>query len=180
MRHALWFTLATLLTLGGGSAHAQKVRPGLWENSISIKGGGEMDAAMARMRDELARMPPEQRRQMEAMMANRGMGMVAGQPTTVRVCVTPEQAARDELPSGDGRCRHTGHSRSGNTVRFKFTCQTEHGNSTGEGEFTLVSDTEQRGRMDMTIQRGQNQQRMEMNTTGKWLAADCGDVKPTR
>lgn len=180
MRIALLFMLGLLLA-GGGTAHAQKIKPGLWENTFSIRsGGGEVEAAMAQMQQQLASMPPEQRRQVEQMMAQRGVGMGAGQPNTVRVCVTPEQAARNELPTSDSRCKQTGYSRSGNTVRFKFTCQTEQGASSGEGEFTLVSDTEQRGRMNMLMQRGGREMRMQMQTGGKWLGADCGDLKPVR
>ena len=177
-------TLAAVAVLGLGGmgnaqAQAQKIRPGLWENSVTMKsGGGEMDAAMARMQQELARMPPEQRAQMEAMMAQRGMGMAAGKPNTVRTCITPEMANRDELHPGDGRCKSTGHSRSGNMVRFKFACEHERGNAEGEGEFTLVSATETKGKMFVNTTRQGQAMRMDMESSSRWLGADCGDVKP--
>ncbi len=163
-------------------AQAQKLTPGLWEHQIAMKGpaGARMDIAMSQMKQKLDRMPPAQRQQMEAMLAQRGMTLSGspGGPTMVRVCITPEQAARDELPvQGEGRCKQTSKERSGNTVRFKFACAGEHP-TTGEGETTFVSDKEHRGRVTVdTTLKGQPQ-RLEMDTVGRWIAADCGDVKP--
>ena len=174
---------AGIAVFAAGSAHAQKIRPGLWENTVSMKsGGGQMDAAMARMRDELARMPPEQRAQVEAMMARQGLGMAAGQPNTLRSCVSPEMAARDMMDTGDGRCKSTGHSRTGNVVRFKFACQGE-GNQPGgegEGEFTLISDTENKGKVSITTSRQGQPLRMDIESASRWVAADCGAIKPVR
>ena len=140
------------------------------------------------MQEQLAAMPPEKRKQMEAMMASRGItmpgatgGVGAGgrsaRDITVKVCVTPEQAARDEMPQRDGRCQQTGRERSGNTVRFKIVCTGERP-VTGEGEFTLDSDKAHHGHLFMnTVVRGKTE-RMEMEQSARWLSADCGDVKP--
>jgi hypothetical protein len=160
-------------------AHAQKIKPGLWENTVSMKSGdGRMEAAMAQMQQQLASMPPEQRAQVQAMMAQRGIGMDAGKANTVRTCITPEMAARDDFNPGDGRCKSTGHARSGNKVTFKFACEHERGSAEGEGEFTLVSPTETRGKMWVNTQRQGQTLRMDMESSSRWLAADCGDVKP--
>lgn len=172
--------VATIAVLGAASAQAQKIRPGLWENTVQMKSsGGEIEAAMARMQEQMARMPPEQRAQFEAMMNRQGMGMAAGKPNTARSCISPEMASRNEFHPGDKNCRSTGHSRSGNTVRFKFACENERGGTAeGEGEFTLVSDTETKGKMFVNATRQGKTFRMDMDSTSKWLAADCGDVKP--
>lgn len=180
------FAVAALVLLGTSGAQAQKVRPGLWEYKITMKsGGGQADAAaaaMSRMREEMASMTPEQRAQVEAMMGRQGMGMApgGGHGITARSCVTPEMAARSEIDFGQqGRCTNT-HSRSGNTLRFKFSCQGEDASTTeGEGEATLVSETEIRGRTrTVTTRKGQASPMMDVESRGKWLAADCGDVKP--
>ncbi|MBL8288470.1 MAG: DUF3617 domain-containing protein [Rubrivivax sp.] len=169
---------AALLAAGAAQAQ-QKIRPGLWENTIAMKsGGGQMEAAMAQMREQMAAMTPEQRAQVEAMMARQGIGMGAGRPNTVRTCITPEMASRNDFNPGDSRCRSTGHSRNGNAVKFKFTCDSEQGSSEGEGEFTLVSDTATKGKMWVSATRQGQTQRMEMESTSRWVAADCGDVKP--
>jgi hypothetical protein len=170
-----------LCLLGAATAvHAQKLTPGLWENTITLKSGdGRMDAAMARMQEELAKMPPEQRKQMEAMMANRGvaMGGAGGAPNAIRICMSKEQAERNEVPQGsDGRCKRDSLVRSGSTLKFKVTCSEPQG--TGEGSFNFSSDKAYSGNMVMNVTREGRAMRMEIQQDGKWLSADCGTLKP--
>ena len=178
MKHTIRLCSLVLPALLGTSASAQKISPGLWEHSVTMKSrGGEMDAAMAQMQQEMARMTPEQRKQMEAMMGGQGMGMMAGRPTTVRVCLTPEQAARDEVAPPDSQCRQQSFTRSGKTLRVKFVCEGQH-QGTAEGEFTIDSDKAHHGKMVIDgLVRGQAQ-RIELEQSGRWLSADCGTVKP--
>jgi hypothetical protein len=175
--------MAVAAFAAAGTAHAQKVRPGLWEGTFSMKTPGapemqaQMDAHRARIQEQLARMPPEQRAQMEAMLNRAGMGTSPDNSQAARTCITPEMAARNQMPTADARCKSTGYSRTGNTVRFKFVC--EGANRTeGEGEFTLVSDTETKGKMSSTVQRQGQTMRVDMETSSKWIGADCGNVKP--
>lgn len=173
--------LSVLALVGTTSAQAQKIRPGLWENTVSMKSSdGRLEAAMAQMQEQLARMPPEQRAQVEAMMARQGLGVAAGKPNTARSCISPEMAARDQFDPGDGRCKSTGHTRNGNVVRFQFVCPGEGAQSEGEGEFTVLSDTENRGKIRVSAARQGQTMRMEMDTHSKWVGADCGSIKPLR
>ncbi len=181
LRYAALSFLALLLPL---AAQAQSLKPGLWEHQSSLKSADpQMEAAMARMKEQMAAMPPEQRQQMEAMMARQGMSLGAGPAggagpgMTVKVCLTPEQAARNEVAQHDGHCKQTSSSRSGNTVKFKIECSAPQ-NATGEGEFTVVSDKEHKGRLNITSQRGGKTQTMEITHSARWLGADCGDIKP--
>jgi uncharacterized membrane protein YkoI len=168
---------AAALALTALAAHAQTQAPGLWEHTMNMKSaGGEMEKAQAEMQKQLAAMPPEQRKQMEQAMAGRGMTMGA-QGTTVKVCVTKEQAARAAEPRMNGDCTRQDVQRSGNTMKFKFECSKPQPSS-GEGEMTFVSDKAYTGKTTVTTQvKGQPQQ-MNMEMSGKWLGADCGDIKP--
>ena len=57
--------LLTLL-LVATSASAQKITPGLWEHTVTMKtASGQMEGAMAAMREQMAKMTPEQRKQVE-------------------------------------------------------------------------------------------------------------------
>ena len=173
-------------------AQAQKIAPGLWEHTITMKmQGGEMEEGMKRMQEQLANMPPEKRKQLEEMMARQGAGggpgmaagmsMMAGKPTTMKVCITPEQAARDQIPTGQGNCQQMSQERSGKTVKVKFTCSRPDGATmTGQGEFTMTSDKEHTGHMVMegVGRKGGQPGKMEIDQSGRWLGADCGDVKP--
>lgn len=173
-------TATLLLAALADPAFAQKLAPGLWEHAMTMKSGsGQVEQGMAQMQQELARMPPEQRKMVEQMMASRGVGVGAapGAPTTLKLCITPEQAARDEMPQHDGRCKQTSMQRSGNTMRFTFACSGEPPSS-GEGEFTLESPKAHSGKLVVTTTAKGKPERMEMQTRGRWLAADCGGVKP--
>ncbi len=169
--------LLVVALLGAASAASaqQKITPGLWEHSMTLQGA--MGDAMAGMQQQLASMPPEQRKQMEAMMAARGvsMGGGAGQAMSLKHCITPEQAARDEIPQRDGKCKQTSMQRSGNSLKFAFTCE---GGTSGEGEYTLTSPKAHTGKMVINTVRNGKTERMEMLQSGRWLSADCGTVKP--
>lgn len=173
--------IAAFAALCALPAAAQKLAPGLWEHSVTMKtDSGRMEAGMARMQQQLAAMPPEKRKQVEAMMAGQGMGMGApgaGKPMVVKVCLTPEQAARDEMPQSDGQCKQLSQDRSGKTLRFKFACSGERA-ATGEGEYTLDSDKAHHGRTVISTVAQGKPERMEMEHSARWLAADCGAVKP--
>lgn len=173
---AAYLLLAGLLATPTAVLAQQKLQPGLWEMSMTTQSAA-LNEAMARAQQQLAAMPPERRKQMQAMMAQQGvsMGGGAGQPMTVKVCITPEQAARDEMPAQEGRCKQTRTERSGNTLRYAFSCDD---GSTGEGEFTLTSPKAHSGTMVVNAVRGGKTERVKMQQSGRWLAADCGAVKP--
>ena len=159
-------------------AHAQTQAAGLWEHRFTVKSeDGRMEAAMAQMQQQLAAMPPEQRAQMEAMMASRGVKM-GGQGSSAKYCVSKEQAARPAEPRLSGTdCTRHDVARSGNTVKFKFECSQPQPVQ-GDGEMTFSGDKAYRGRSTVvTHVRGQPQQ-MAMEMSGQWLSADCGDIKP--
>lgn len=175
--------LASALLLSGlaaatGAAHAQKLAPGLWEHSVTMNTRtGRMEAAMAQMQKQLAAMPPAQRKQAEAIMAQQGMSMGGpGKPSTLRFCLTPEQAANDQIPQ-EKDCKQQSLQRSGNVITFKFACA---GNppSRGEGEYTLLSDKAHKGRVTIDTVADGKPERLQMEQSARWLGADCGTVKP--
>jgi hypothetical protein len=128
------------------------------------------------MEKQLAAMPPDQRKQMEAMMAGRG-GKMGASGRSTKVCLTKEQAERPpEARMNQGECTQKDVQRSGNTIKYKFECTKPP--SSGEGELTFSSDKAYSGRSTVTSQVAGKPQQMTMEMQGKWLATDCGDVKP--
>lgn len=170
---------AAALALGvAAPAAAQSLKPGLWEIQHKSSGNPEMDKAMAEARQQMAAMPPEQRKQVEAMMAKQGMQMApgAGGAMAIRVCMTPEMVQRNEVPVQQGDCRTTQQQRSGNTMKVAFTCANPP--TTGESQVTFASPEAYSSRTTMTTTAGGKAQKTTMESTGKWVAADCGSVKP--
>ena len=159
------------------------MKPGLWEISNKMGGSGEMGAKMAaaqeQMQKAMAGMSPEQRKQMEKMMAQQGVNMASGGKgggMSSRICVTKDMAARNEAPPAQSDCKQEQLQRSGNTTKFRFTC----GNppSTGEGEIVVHSPEAYTMKMNVT-QKGKSE-RMTMEAQGKWLGNDCGSIKPLK
>lgn len=168
---------AATLMLGSLTAVAQTQVPGLWEHSFSMKSpGGETEKALADMQKQMASMPPEQRKQVEQMMASRGMSMGA-QGTVVKVCVTKEDVARKAEPQFREGCTQQVVQRTANSMKVKFEC-TQPRPMSGEGEMTFLSDKAYTGKSTVTSQSNGKTQQMTMEMAGKWLASDCGDVKP--
>jgi len=88
--------VGTFLLISTQASAQVRMRPGLWEHSFTVKSqSGQMEKAMADMQQQMASMPPEQRKMMEDMMAKQGMSMGA-QGRSVKMCITKEQAERDE------------------------------------------------------------------------------------
>jgi hypothetical protein len=170
-----WPVLA--LACGPGLAQPARMQPGLWEQQVTMKSAsGQMEAQMAQMQQQLASMPSEQRKMVEDMMARQGAGM-GGKPNTVRLCISPEQAERSEVAQHDGNCRQEVLQRNGSTLRYRFSCTGDHAAS-GEGEYTLASPTRYSGRSTVLMQVQGKPEKLDMTTSGRWVAADCGAIKP--
>lgn len=171
--------LLGLTTLAGPALGQTKLKPGLWEHSFQMSSqSGQIEAAMKQAQAAMASMPPEQRKMMEQMMAKQGVGLDAsGQK--VRVCLTPEDVARDTVPAAQNGCTQTS-QRSGNTWQVSFQCPARDGQpgSSGRGTVTLQSPDAYTGQFSMQMQQGQKAEQMNMSTQGRWLAADCGSVRP--
>jgi hypothetical protein len=159
-------------------AAAQALKPGLWEVTNKMGGNAQMDQAMAEMQKQLAAMPPEQRRQMESMMQQRGMQMPGAGPggaTSMKLCMTREMADRSEVPMQQG-CAITKMQRSGSTMNIAFTCSSPP--SSGEGQFTTMGPEAYASKMTVRTAVQGRTETISMDGTGKWLGADCGSVEP--
>lgn len=173
-------TVTALALMAAFSAQAQSTKPGLWEMSNKMGGNAQMDSAMAQAQKQMAAMPPDQRKMMEEMMAKQGISMPtagAGGAMVMKICITPEMAARSEMPNqNEGDCATTITSRSGSSMKAKFVCTDPP--MTGEGTYTFSGDTAYTVDMKMhTTQKGKPET-MTIQGSGKWLSSGCGAIKP--
>lgn len=163
--------LAAALPLG-----AQTLKPGLWEISNRTN-NPEIDQAMAEVQKHLASMPPEQRKQMEAMMAQRGVQMApAGSGMVAQVCFTREMLDNPGVPADRSDCKVTNQSRSGNTIRVAYACPNPP--TSGESVVTVAGPEAYTSKTTVRTTVDGKAQTMTVESTGRWLKADCGNIKP--
>lgn len=172
--------LTAILLLAGlaaGSVHAQNMKPGLWEFKQTPQLDPARRAQMDQAQKAMESMPAEQRQMMEKMMASRGVNMsMSGGSITLKTCVTKEQAERNMAPVNQhGNCTQDV-KRSGNTIQTHFVCT----NPDSEGDATVTLRGNEGFTNDVTV-RHTRQGKTEVTKVsgeGRWLGADCGDVKP--
>lgn len=170
--------LALSLPLLAAPALAGDMKAGLWEvkTTKQIVDGQDMQAQMRQVQQQMASLPPEQRRQMEAMMNKQGVGMGPGGAN--RMCISEEMAKREgPMVDPDGRCQPTKVSRSGNTMRYEIDCNVDGRRTTGKGEST-VSGNAISSRMDMTTMDASGRHTMQTESQMTYLGPDCKGLAP--
>ena len=164
------------------------LKRGLWlmvadgEKALFMKNEGDTTypdfQIMREMEQEMKNMPPEQRRQMEAMLKQHGVGL--GSPGTVKTCLTKEDLARNDWqsPQHQGNCRTTSSTRTGNTWKFHTSCPAPDATEI-DGEVTFVSPDRYTMKSAVTTTEDGQKKTRRMTATSTWLGADCGGIKPS-
>ena len=168
-----------LAGLATGAAHAQHMKPGLWEFKQTPQLDPARQAQMAQAQKAMESMPPEQRQMIEKMMAQKGVNVsMADGAITLKTCVTKEQAERNMAPvQQHGNCTQES-KRSGNVIQTHFVCT----DPASEGDATVTLRGNEGFTNDVTI-RHQRQGKTEVTKVsgeGRWLGANCGDVQPMK
>ena len=170
--------IAAMLLVAGAAWSQQPppLKPGLWQMQMQHD-DPELAASMREMEEEMKNMPPEERRQMEAMLKQHGMGF--GSPGTVKTCLTKEDLARNDWqsPQQQGNCRTTNSTRSGNTWKFHTSCPPPDATEI-DGEVTFVSADRYTMKSTITATEDGRKKTTRMTATSTWLGADCGGIKP--
>lgn len=172
-QHAIAAALACAALSCGASAQ-QAFRPGLWQLQMRMPGDPEFESSMAELRESLASMSPQERKQMELAMGRQGVQLAPGAKggTVTRVCMTREQAERRQAPATQGDCTVTRESRAGSTVTTAFSCR----NPASTGESVLKFISAEAYAVKTTMVSGKEKTVLEGDA--RWLAADCGSVRP--
>jgi hypothetical protein len=173
---------------------------GLWENNMTFDGDGmkamqaqqteEMKAAMAQMKEQFANMPPEQRQQMEAVMAQSGLQMkddgvsfkndqvqISSSGTKVKSCITQAEIDRGGMPDTLDDCTSTIQKVGATRYIATYVCAGEE-QSTGESEVTFHSSKHYSGTGKMTSVIAGKPHVMTFKMEGTWLGSDCGTIAP--
>jgi Protein of unknown function (DUF3617) len=166
--------------------HAQSqplpVKPGLWEMQASTT---SVMALPPEAEAKIAAMPPAQQAQVRAMMSG---GMGGGKPVSVsrQVCLAP-QTSMDSLldPSRQSpgmQCTYTNKVQTATNASFDLSCTSATGSAKGHAEYHATDLEHMNSTIHMTItasaQGHTSTSTVDVSTTGKFVNADCGDVKP--
>jgi hypothetical protein len=169
-------TFVGLVVCVQGVAQAQApppIKPGLWQ----VRSEREVDGQKTQMPDvseRLKTLPPEARKQIEAMMKQRGVDMGGG--GDMKICLSKDSLDPGQWQTQQGSCKTDYISRSGSMWKWHTSCREPASETDGEALFTGPESYTVKTATTMTIQGELKTTRMTLNS--KWLGADCGDVKP--
>lgn len=144
-----------------------QMKPGLWEMSMKS--------------DAFKAMPKMSAQQMEQM---RKMGVNVPQmqdgAMVTKVCITKEMAAREQPPieRNEAGCQSKNFQRSGNTYSSDIICDGAAMKGTGKVKGSFAGDTSFTSVYDFKGSAHGQPVNHHSENSGKWLAADCGSVKP--
>ena len=148
------------------------VKEGLWEITTTHSMSG-MPAMPAIPPDALAKMPPEQRARVEAMMKG-------GPSTDVRKeCITKEKLEKHSAFSNNrGDCTRTVVNSTGSKLEVKFHCEDKQSSSDGTFVMEAVGSDNVKGTMHMVSNSSSGHaMTMDFTISSKYLSPACGDVK---
>ncbi|MBR7631898.1 DUF3617 domain-containing protein [Janthinobacterium lividum] len=176
----LRLTLLACAVLGAhanamAASQSATIKPGLWQvDSKMASPDAATDNAMSMVLQQLGNLPPDQRKQLESMAASRGMAMpTVGADGAVRVtaCVTPDMAARKQIPTGQpGDCKSKNTDIAGG-MNVSFTCANP--KSSGEGKVLFTGDQAFSMQLAVTTSARGTPEQVNVTSNGKWLGASC-------
>jgi hypothetical protein len=174
------FALLAFGLVQASAAFAQDMTPGLWSMTNTVSSpNAQLQAAMGELRQQLAGLPTERRQAMQQMLQQNGiqLDLGAGGALQSRVCLTREMIARKKFPVQEGDCNVKTTALGTNRLQVNFSCARPH--ASGTGDMTIDTPTHYRARLRVTS-ADQPDQVVDMDVDGRWLAADCGNVRPVR
>jgi hypothetical protein len=150
------------------------VKLGLWEITMKTNMGGAAAAQMPKMSDEdLAKLPPATRAQIE-----NAMKAASGAPMTIKQCMTKEKLEKNALGAqqrANQNCTQTVTKNTKTVMEANVVCTNPA--STGSVHMEATSTTSYQGTVhSKSTERGREME-VTMEMSGKWVGADCGDVK---
>jgi len=171
MKIVLFAGVAGLCLLAADKFQPINAKLGLWEvTSTQMMTGAPPIPAEA-----LAKMPPEQRERMEAMFKQR-----LGQPVvrTNQTCMTQDKLAKAPFAEEKEACQRTIVSSTSKSFEMHQDCTEKNGYQTSaDAKYEVVGDNAMKGSIKVKATHDGHTTNMNIDLSGKWLSADCGNVK---
>ena len=163
--------LFSSLTVWAGDFTPLNVKEGLWEVTVTHTMTGM--PAVNIPADAMAKMPPEQRARMEAMMKG-------GASTDVRKeCITKEKLEKQSAFSDDRKeCTHTVLNSTSSKLEMKIHCKgEEQGSMDGTLLVEAIGSDNVKGKMQAVTNANGKTMNMNFTFSSRYLGPACGDVK---
>lgn len=163
---------ALFLVAAVTTASAFNLKPGLWEMTMTSESSGAPpipDSVMAKL-------SPEQRARFQAAMQS---GMNHPRQHTYKRCLTREEIDNPfklDKQNGSEKCVPTVLSKTSKSEDVRVVCT---GQVTSSITYRWQAPTPESmtGTMESTTSGGEHVMKTTGHTSGKWIGADCGDVK---
>jgi hypothetical protein len=173
-KHVFALIVFSSLTIWAADSIARlNIKEGLWEVTSTHSMTG-----MSIPPENLAKMPPEERARVEAMMKQNGFG--APLTEVKKECITREKLDKQvAFTANTSKCTRTIVSSTGSKLEMKLRCEREGKENEGDGTFLLevVSPDMIKGTAKFaSISRGRGMN-MDFTFDGRYLGSACGDVK---
>lgn len=152
------------------SIHAEeKMKPGLWEMTVKSD-----------MLKSMQSIPPAQLEELK----KRGIKIPDMQNGAIKqkVCITKEmseQNGKAPLQHNPGGCQQKSSKRQGNTHIMEMTCDNPNLKGTGTVKATYTEKSLESS-FDFKGIANRRPSVQHVETTGKWISTDCGDIKPIK
>jgi hypothetical protein len=162
-----------LVAAAAGPLPVPPVKPGLWETRISALDANGRETAPPELA-ALSRLSPQARDAMKA----RGVSLPDANGA-IKACLTKEmfESGRWQQMASESGCTTNYSTLSSTTWKWHSSCTALKSESDGE---TVFSGGESyRSKTTTTTMTGQGQTKTSTRIVqGKWLGAECGDIKP--
>ncbi|MGH6646940.1 DUF3617 domain-containing protein [Aquabacterium sp.] len=154
---------------------APPIKPGLWQvHSERAVDGVKAPPMTAQMNN----LPPEVRKQMEAMMKQKGVDMSGG-GGDIKLCLSKESLDQNQWlgqKNGAQNCKTEIKTRNSGRWTWHSSCSDPKAETDGEAVFNSPESYTVKVATIMTV-KGESKT-MNMTNTSTWLGANCGDLKP--
>ena len=147
------------------------IKPGLWEVTVTPKMSGEMPIPD----DQLAKMTPEQRAKVEAMVKGQG-----SKPHVYKDCMTPEKIAKGfemERGADEASCKRNVISSTANELTVHDECNHTNRKTVSDVHFEFKGGTQINGKLHIVTTASGKSMTVDSTVEGKYVTASCGSVK---
>lgn len=171
------YILLLALAFNATAEAALSIKPGLWTIEMKMKKDGKEFDPQAKMKEAMAKMSPQQKKQIQEMMAKMGgkNGPAFGMNEKgMQVCFTGKSLQNEEFlhQHRQSNCETTFPVKSPTRVVTEFKCKN---GTKGSAEWKVKDSTHYQGAVRIIDGKGA---KSEIDYLGTFASEDCGNVKP--